>query len=143
LVIFEQLYSALDIVEIAAETKRSVTEVAGAYFGVGGRLQFSWLRNQVDNLPGDSHWQTLARTGLREDVSRLQTEITTLVLKLSPDAKTPDTLINEWEAQNEIELERTRQFLADLHSGGKVDLSMLSVALRELRNLAHSSAKQR
>jgi glutamate dehydrogenase len=143
LVIFEQLYSALDIVEIAAETKRSVAEVAGAYFGVGGRLQFSWLRNQVDNLPGDSHWQTLARTGLREDVSRLQTEITTLVLKLSPDTKTPDTLINEWEAQNEIELERTRQFLADLHSGGKVDLSMLSVALRELRNLAHSSAKQR
>ena len=136
LVGFESLYSALDIVEIVNETRRSVEEVAGAYFVVGGRLHLSWLRKQVDELPGDSHWQTLARTGLREDVSRLQTELTTLVLKLSPDVKVSDALINEWEAQNKSGLERSRQMVADLHSSGKVDLSMLSVALRELRNLA-------
>ena len=45
-------------------------------------------------------------------------------------------LIDEWEAQNKSGLERSRQMVADLHSAGKVDLSMLSVALRELRNLA-------
>jgi len=137
LVSFEPLCSALDIVEIANETMRSVQEVAGGYFVVGERLHLSWLRKQVDNLPGDSHWQTLARTGLREDVSRLQTELTTLVLKLSPGVKSPDALINEWEAQNKSGLERSRQLLGDLHSMGKVDLSMLSVAVRELRNLAH------
>jgi glutamate dehydrogenase len=134
---FDPLYSALDIVEIANKTKRSVEEVAGVYFVVGGRLQLSWLRLQVDALPADSHWQTLARTGLREDVSRLQTELTTLVLELSPDTKASDALINEWEAQNKRELERCRQLVADLHSAGKVDLSMLSVALRELRTLAY------
>ena len=37
LVGFEPLYSALDIVEIANETKRSVEEVAGVYFVVGGK----------------------------------------------------------------------------------------------------------
>jgi glutamate dehydrogenase len=136
LVNFEPLYSALDIVEIAMATKRSVEEVAGVYFVVGGRLHLSWLRNQVDGLPGDSRWQTLARTGLREDVSRLQTELTSLVLKLHPDVKAPDALINEWEVQNKGRLERSRQLLADLHSAGTLDLSMLSVALRELRNLA-------
>jgi glutamate dehydrogenase len=141
LVNFEPLYSALDIVEIEMETKRSVEEVAGVYFVVGGRLHLSWLRNQVDGLPGDSRWQTLARTGLREDVSRLQTELTSLVLKLRPDVKAPDALINEWEAQNKGRLERSRQLLADLHSAGTLDLSMLSVALRELRNwLLDSSA---
>jgi hypothetical protein len=36
---------------------------------------FSWLRKQIDDLPGDSHWQTLAKAGLREDVSHLQTEL--------------------------------------------------------------------
>jgi glutamate dehydrogenase len=136
LVSFEPLYSALDIIEIANETKRSVEEVAGVYFVVGGRLHLSWLRKQVDNLPGDSHWQTLARIGLGEDVSRLQTELTTLILKLSPGVKTPDALINEWEGQNKNSLGRSRQLVADLHSAGKVDLSMLSVAVRELRNLA-------
>ena len=137
LVSFEPLYSALDIVEIAVETKRSVEEVAGVYFVVGGRLNLSWLRKQIDDLPADSHWQTLAKTGLREDVSRLQTELTSLVLKLSPELKVPDALISAWEAQNKSELERSRQLLADLQSAGKLDLSMLSVALRELRNLAN------
>jgi glutamate dehydrogenase len=137
LVSFEPLYSALDIVEIATETKRSVEEVAGVYFVVGGRLNLSWLRKQVDGLPADSHWQTLAKTGLTEDVSRLQTELTSLVLKLSPEVKEPAALISEWEAQNESELERSRQLLADLQSAGKPDLSMLSVALRELRILAY------
>jgi NAD-specific glutamate dehydrogenase len=33
-------------------------------------------------------------------------------------------------------LERSRQLLADLQSAGKLDLSMLSVALRELTKLA-------
>ncbi len=102
-----------------------------------GDSNLSWLRKQIDGLPADSHWQTLAKTGLREDVSRLQTELTSLVLKLSPQMKVPDALINEWEAQNKSELERSRQLLADLQSAGKLDLSMLSVALRELRNLAH------
>jgi glutamate dehydrogenase len=137
LVSFDPLYSALDIVEIAMETKRSVEQVAGVYFVVGGRLNLSWLRGQIDGLPADSHWQTLAKTGLREDVSRLQTELTSLVLKLSPQMKVPQALIAEWEGQNQKELEHSRQLLADLQSAGKLDLSMLAVALRELRNLAH------
>ncbi len=132
---FRSSFFGLDIVEIAVETKRGVVEVAGVYFVVGGRLNLSWLRQQIDDLPADSHWQMLDKTGLREDVSRLQTELTSLVLKLSPEAKAPDALISAWEAQNKSELERSRQLLADLQSAGKLDLSMLSVALRELRNL--------
>jgi glutamate dehydrogenase len=109
LVSFDPLYSALDIVEIAIGTKRSVEQVAGVYFVVGGRLNFSWLRGQIDALATDSHWQTLAKTGLREDVSRLQTELTSLVLKLSPRVKVPQALIDEWEAQKKKELEHSRQ----------------------------------
>ena len=97
---------------------------------------FSWLRKQIDDLPGDSHWQTLAKAGSERNVSYLQTELTSLVLKLSPEVKVPDAFIGEWEARNKSELERSRRFLADLQSAGKLDLSMLSVALRELRSLA-------
>jgi glutamate dehydrogenase len=135
LVSFDPLYSALDIVEIANESKRSVQEVAGAYFGVGGRLNLSWLRAQIGSLPADSHWQTLAKTALTSDLSSLQTEITGQVLKLSPEAKEPDTLISAWETQHKNELDRLRQLLTDVQSAGISDLSMLSVALRELRNL--------
>ena len=136
LVGFGPLYSALDIVEIATETKRSVENVAGVYFGVGGRLDLSWLRKQIGGLPVDSHWQTLAKAALRDDVSGLQRELTSRVLKLSPKVKEPDALIKEWEAHNKSVLGRSHQVLADLQSAGNLDLSMLSVALRELRNLA-------
>jgi glutamate dehydrogenase len=67
----------------------------------------------------------------------LQTELTSLVLKISPGVKEPDALIDAWEEQNKSEMERSRHLLAELHSAGKLDLSMLSVTLRELRNLAH------
>ena len=131
-----KLHRLLDIVVIANESKRSVEEVAGAYFGVGGRLNLSWLRAQIGGLPADSHWQTLAKTALASDLSSLQTEITGLVLKLSPEAKEPETLIGTWEAQHKNRLDRFRHLLADVQSTGVPDLSMLSVALRELRNLA-------
>jgi glutamate dehydrogenase len=133
---FEPLYSALDIVEIAIETKRTVEEVAGVYFVLGERLNLSWLRSHIGGLPADSHWQTLAKTALRDNVCGLQGEITSLVLNLSPEVTAADALFSMWEAQHESELERSRQLLADLRSAGSLDLSMLSVALWELRNLA-------
>jgi glutamate dehydrogenase len=136
LVSFDPLYSALDIVETAIETKRGVEEVAGAYFSVGERLNLSWLRAQIGGLPVDSHWQTLAKMGLGEDLSKLQTDITGLVFKLSPEARESNALISAWEVQNKSELDRIRQLLADVQSAGVPDLSMLSVALRELENLA-------
>jgi glutamate dehydrogenase len=133
---FRPLYSALDIVEIATETKRSVEDVAGVYFGVGGKLDLPWLRRQIGGLPADSHWQRLAKAALSDDVSWLESELTSLILKLSPEAKEPDALIKEWEMQNKSALGRSRQMLAELQSAGNLDLSMLSVALRELRHLA-------
>jgi NAD-specific glutamate dehydrogenase len=50
--------------------------------------------------------------------------------------KLPDALIKEWEEQNKSALGRSQQVFADLQSAGNLDPSMLSVALRELRNLA-------
>lgn len=133
---FDPLYSALDIAEVATETKRSVGEVAGVYFVVGGRLNLSWLHKQIGGLPADSHWQALAKAALRDEFSGLQRELTSLVLKLGPPARAPDALFNEWEVENKSVFDRSRQLLADLQSAGDLDLSMLSVVLRELRNLA-------
>jgi NAD-specific glutamate dehydrogenase len=58
------------------------------------------------------------------------------VLQLSPKLHDADVLIGVWEAKNRSSIERIRQVIADLQAAGSLDLSMLSVALRELRNLA-------
>ncbi|MBV8329217.1 MAG: NAD-glutamate dehydrogenase, partial [Verrucomicrobia bacterium] len=132
---FDPLYAALDIIEIATETQRSVAEVAGVYFTLGGKLELGWLRKQIGALPADSHWQTLAKAGLIDDVSNLQRELAALVLKQSPQVKERDAIISEWEGHNKSILGHARQVLADLQSAGNLDLSMLSVALRELKSL--------
>jgi glutamate dehydrogenase len=110
--------------------------VAGAYFLVGDKLNLSWLRTQIAGLPAESHWQTLAKMALSEDVSALQSKIASLVFKLSPEVREPSALINEWETQNKGELDRIRLLLADVRSAGVPDFSMLSVAVRELGRVA-------
>jgi glutamate dehydrogenase len=135
---FDLLYSALDIVEIAIAAKRSVGEVAGVYFAAGDRLNLSWVAKQIETLPADSHWQMLAKATLGEDLLKLQTDLARQILRLSADEKDPNALISLWEGQKQNELARVRQVLSDLKSvgNGGIDFPMLSVALRELKNLA-------
>ena len=47
--------------------------------------------------------------------------------------------INAWVETKPEQVERTLQVLADINSSGSFDLSTLSVALREMRNLLTSS----
>jgi glutamate dehydrogenase len=132
---FDSIYSALDIVDVAAATNRSTEEVAGAYFVVGERFNSSWLHRQIAALPADSHWQTLAKAALKEELSGLQRELSCAVLKFSRPRELLTEIISRWEAQNASSLERSRQVLADVQSADSTDLSMLSVALQELTNL--------
>ena len=47
-----------------------------------------------------------------------------------------DQMLAGWEQRNQTALERAQRMLAELADAKGVDLAMLSVALRELRNLA-------
>ena len=48
-------------------------------------------------------------------------------------------LVEHWLAANASAVDRSRQVLADIRSGGALDLARLSVAVRELRNLIQAS----
>jgi glutamate dehydrogenase len=132
----DALYAALDVVAIAGETGRPGEVVAAVYFGVSGRLDLPWLRAQIGRLPTDTHWQARARAALRDDLAGLQRRIAVSALAAGPAAMPPGALIGAWEAQAGSGLERVRQVFAELQAGAVPELSMLSVALRELRALA-------
>ncbi len=143
----ETLYAALDIVEVGTETACAVDTVAGVYFGVGGRLDLGWLSQQIAMLPADSHWQSLARVAMRDDLSVLARGLARSVLRAGnadknaqqdtqQDARqNAEAMIVAWEAQREFQLRRCRELLADLKPAGTLDMAMLSVLLRELRAL--------
>jgi glutamate dehydrogenase len=135
-VTLETLHSTLDIVEIAGAAKRPEELVAAIYFELATRLGLPWLRERIAALPGDAHWQMLARSAMDDDLSGLQRTITSEVLTGGGSLAISAELIAAWQDRNRRAIERTQQLLAELRAAGTTEQSMLSVALRELRNLA-------
>jgi glutamate dehydrogenase len=128
------LYAALDIAEVAEAVQRGVADVSEVHVAVAARLGLARLRNQIDALPSETYWHSLAKAALGDDLAQLQRAITQAVLK----AGTGDAgqMLAQWESLNAFELERAQRLLAELGDAPTTDLAMLSVALRELRNLA-------
>ena len=104
---FASLYAALDIIEVADAAKRPVETVAELYFELSTRLSVPWLREKIAALPGDAHWETLAKGAMQDDLSSLQRTISSEVLadggKITASAK----LIAAWEGRNRRSIDRT------------------------------------
>ena len=135
-VALDMLYAALDILEEAAVAERPVENVARVYFDLGTRLGLPWVRERIAVLPAEEHWQMLARAAMEDDLSSLQRTLTGEVLAGGTRTTGPAALINAWVDGNRRAVERAGRILAELRGVAVPDAAMLSVALRELRNLA-------
>ena len=71
-VTFDTLYATLDIAEVAGSARWPVELVAAIYFDLANRLGLPWLRDTIAALPGDQHWQMLAKGAMQDDLSGLQ-----------------------------------------------------------------------
>jgi glutamate dehydrogenase len=130
----ELLFSALDIAEIADASKRPLELTAQVHAGVGDRLGLERMRQQIELLPADSYWHSLAKLALADDLGDLQRSIA-LEAVGHPDGSASE-ILDRWQAGNGQALARAQRLLAELQETPGSDLAMLSVALRELRNLA-------
>jgi glutamate dehydrogenase len=131
----DALYSGLDIIEVASTDEETVESVAAVYFALGARLDLHWLRDQINALPAESHWQTLAQGALRDDLSSEQRQLTAQVLRHGADGQDAEAMIEAWVADNGAAVRRCEAMLEDLKQADAVDVAMLSVALREIRSL--------
>lgn len=122
----ETWLSALDIVEIANATKEKLDTVATVHFMLGRQLKLYWLRQKISELPRDNRWTALSRSALRDELYRTHRELTTVVLQNETNA---------WMETNATRLKRCKEVLAEISTIEKPYLAMLSVGLREIRNL--------
>lgn len=130
----EVLFYALDIAEIAEATRKPLELTAQVHAGVGARLGLERMRQQVELLPAENYWQGLAKLALTDDVADLQRSIAQQAM--GHEDGSAGAVLDRWEQGNRQALERAQRLLAELQDGGTTgDLAMLSVALRELRNL--------
>jgi glutamate dehydrogenase len=144
----DALFSGLNVIEVATACGETVETVAAVYFALGYKLDLHWLRDQIAKLPAETHWQTLAQGALRDDLYSEQRELTIEVLKGGAEDGTGDgtedkdagTLIDTWMEENRSAVERTNAILSDLKEADTLDIAMISVALREIRNLSETGA---
>ena len=132
----DALYATLDIIAIADARSRPLDTVADAYFALSARLDLPWLRDKIAALPGEAHWQVLAKGAMLDDLYGLQRTITAEVLGTATEIAAPGALIAAWQDHNQRGITRAAQLLTELRAAPAVDAAMIAVALRELRNLA-------
>jgi glutamate dehydrogenase len=132
--------SALDIVDVAGATSREPETVTAVYFRLGSRFGLHWLRDRMIELPRANRWQVLARAALREDLTGLQRALTAQVLQRSPGSLDAGEAIDAWATDNASTVDRCASMLADIRASRTYDVTTLSVALREARNLIHTAS---
>ena len=138
------LFSALDIAEVAAATQRAVGDVAQVWFDVSALLPLDRLHQQVNALPSATYWDSLARMALGDDLADVRRLIAEAVVRASgcdnagiggSSTDSSTSRLSAWQTRCHHPIHRAQRLLAELAESKNPDLAMLSVALRELRNL--------
>ncbi len=129
------LRSGFDLVAIAEKTELAVDRAAIIYFGVGTALSLDWLREQVELLDIDGHWQAVARTTLRDNVYELQRVLCLQVLKSNRRGSVND-LLAAWLDAHKPAVDTVRQTMNEMRSLPEMDFATLSVAVQAVRRIA-------
>lgn len=130
------LYAALDIADIAEKQSMDVRNVAAGYFHIESRLDLSWLREEIDKLAVDGHWQAIARGTLRDNLYSQQRRITALALRQQKKGAVPTDIVNAWLAEREQRVQHAQRVLTDMRTAGSLDFATASVALQEIRKIS-------
>ncbi|MDX5298645.1 MAG: NAD-glutamate dehydrogenase, partial [Gammaproteobacteria bacterium] len=134
------LYTALGIVEAQEATGMPLAQVARVYYTLGERLELTWFARAISKLAPSGHWQALARESYREDLDWQQRSLTVGVLRQADNVEDLDGLLDGWMNQHASLVERWKQMLAEFRGIRDPEYAMFSVALRELLDLAQSTA---
>ena len=126
--VWRLLHTSFDIVELSERCGVDDGTGADVYWEVFDRLELMWLWDAVAALPRYDRWQTQARSSLRDDMLSVLADLATGIVTFGS--------FDEWAAVNARAIERSVGQLTQIRRTDVFDVTNLSVALRQLRNLA-------
>ena len=129
------MHAALDIVEVAQAARRDEDFTGRAYFQLCERLSLDWIREQIEGLAIEGHWQAVARGTLRDNLYSLQRQLTAKVLAAGR-RKDPVVAVDGWIAAHQAHVDYISRIVGDVTSGMTADFPTVSVALQAVRRLA-------
>lgn len=136
------IYHALNIIEAASQYEADVYLVAKIYFTLVDRLELLWFRDRINACAINNRWSILARASYKGDLDWVQRALTIAVLKADTQSKGASARLNTWFKQYQSMIERWQRLLIDMRSSEVDDFAILSVAVRELMDLAQASASE-
>ncbi|VEG89975.1 NAD-glutamate dehydrogenase [Legionella spiritensis] len=140
LTVTRNLFSAMDIIEVAQKLEISVTKAAEIYFNIGEFLDLSWIRAQVIVHPTENTWESLSREALRDDLDWQQRQLTAGIISLD-GKKDSMKSFNDWAENHTALIERWRHILEELRSSASLNYTMFFVAIRELLDLTQTTVQ--
>jgi glutamate dehydrogenase len=134
------LHCALDLVETATAARVAIGFAARAYFDVAERIGLTWIKDQIETLPAEGHWQAVARGTLGDNLYELQRKITAAVLACR--GRGPAARVDRWLAAHSASALSLKRIVVDLRTGAAPDFATLSVALQAVRRLGAEGAHE-
>jgi glutamate dehydrogenase len=129
-----ELAHAPDIIEVAAETGRSLAEVATAFFEAGGRLHLDSLEGLVQAIATTSSWDHWATLAMTDDLMAVRRDVAHRILASAPDASPLEATELYLAARSET-YERLNRLIETLEATASPSLAALTVALRQVRGV--------
>ncbi len=133
------LFSSLDLAQIAEQEKRSVETVARLYYQLGNKFELHWFLTQINHQSVSNHWQALARASYREELDWQQRAISIVLLQSDPKNKDADAILEKWMEHNKEKLSRWQHMMTEFKTSDNHEFAKFSVALRELMLLSISA----
>ncbi|MFE3793531.1 NAD-glutamate dehydrogenase [Nocardia tengchongensis] len=133
-------FGLLDIIEVADAGSHDVADVAGLYYALSQHLGTVRLLQSVSRLSTEDRWGSMARLALRDDLYGSLRLLCLALLADRPDpAEPPADTIARWATRNATRIHRTSSTLTEILDGPTADVAAMSVAVRQIRGLAHTA----
>ena len=130
----EQKIAACDIVMVARDMDIDVIDVARAYFMLGEKIGFDWLRGEAELVESSDHWDRLAVNSVVADLLDQQKNLTRSALKNLKDGDTIEAA-QAWLTTVESSTARIQKLIHDFQTAGRINVTKLGFAARQIRNV--------
>lgn len=133
------LYSGLGMVEAARQSQTDVLRAAEAYFLLGDKINLHWFANAVADAKVENYWQAMAREAYMDDLEAQTRMLAVATLRQAKGGLSIEESIDQWMHHQRPLIERWRTMVSELQAAPGTDFAMLSVAIRELLDLAQAT----
>ena len=128
------------MIDVALTINREQTEVTRFCFMLMSDLQADWLMSMLIDWQPSNRWQDLARESHVDDLEAMMRKLTKGLLQRY-DAPDLSAIVTQWMTDQQRLLNRFKEMMMSLRSTQSTDFSVVTVALRELKDLVDASIK--